>query len=95
MKFFCLLRTNKKNKEEIRIEYNKKKRNINDTWIKTFASFLGQIQTFEWNNSFENLPKDGTEEEDYILLWLANNDFEKDFFTLTRASKRRRNEKGA
>ena len=92
MKFFCLLRTNKKNKEEIRIEYNKKKRNINDTWIKTFASFLGQIQTFEWNNSFENLPEDGTEREDYILLWLANDDFEKDFFTLPHSSKCKRGE---
>ena len=41
IKFFCLLQTTKEKKEEIKIEYNSKKRNINDTWIKTFALFLG------------------------------------------------------
>ena len=79
-------------KEEIKIEYNSKKRNINDTWIKTFASFLGRIKTFEWNNSFEHLPKDGTETEDHILLWLANDEFEKDFFTVPRFSQRKRSQ---
>ena len=90
IKFFCLLQTTKEKKEEIKIEYNSKKRNINDTWIKTFASFLGQIKTFEWHNSFEHLPEDGTEKDDQILLWLANDEFEKGFFSPPRSSNRGR-----
>ena len=92
IKFFCLLQTTKEKEEEIKIEYNSKKRNINDTWIKTFASFLGRIKTFEWNNSFEHLPKDGTEKENQVLLWLANDEFEKGFFTVSRSSQRKRSQ---
>ena len=90
IKFFCLLQTTKEKKEEIKIEYNSKKRNINDTWIKTFASFLGQIKNFDWHNSFDHLPDHGTEKDDQILLWLANDEFEKGFFPPPRSSQRGR-----
>ena len=78
MKFFCLLTT--ASKEDIKTEYMKKKRSKNNTWIKTLASFIGELKKFKWSNSFDDLVYDEVDKDDYILLWLADDDFEKHFF---------------
>ena len=85
MNFFCLLSTSKK--EDIRTEYESKESDINDTWIKTLASFIRELQKFNWSNSFENLPANGLDEDDYILLWLEDDDFERNFFNVASSSK--------
>ena len=76
--FFCSLLTSKK--EDIRTEYKKKKRSKNDTWIKTLASFIGERKKFKWSNSFDDLADDKVDKDYNILLWLADDDFEKHFF---------------
>ena len=79
MKFFCLLSTAKK--EDIKTEYyNKKKTNKNDTWTKTLASFIGVLKKFKWSNSFDDLADAEADQDDCILLWLADDAFERHFF---------------
>ena len=87
-RFFCMLRT--KNKRKIEREYKNKtsKLSASDTWIKTFASFLGHIRKLHWSNSFENLPEGGCDEDNSILIWLSNKEFEEIWFPRRRASSR-------
>ena len=82
MKFFCLLTT--ASKEDIKTEYMRKKKSKNDTWIKKLASFIAELKTFKWSNSFDDLPDAGADQPDCILLWLADDAFEKNFFPLRK-----------
>lgn len=80
MKFFCLLSTAKK--EDIKNEYyKKKKRFTNVTWTMTLASFIRQLKKFNWRKSFDDLADAKADQNDRIFLWLADDAFERHFFS--------------
>ena len=91
MDFFCLFQTSHKNKIVSRYFQtdDDELSDNNDTWITHLVSFLKRINEFHWCNSFDHLPQNGKDKQDFFLLWLGNETFEKNFYTQRKRSPRR------
>ena len=88
MKFFYLIRT--KHKAKIASLYKDDASGNDDSWMTTLVSILKHISQFDWHNSFEHLPYDAEEKDEYFLLWLSNAVFEDTFFPQMRNNSPRK-----
>ena len=88
MDFFCLFQTSHKNKIVSRYFQtdDDELSDNNDTWITHLVSFLKGINEFHWCNSFDHLPQNGKDKQDFFLLWLGNETFEKTFYPQRKGS---------